>query len=149
MLEWLARERTVGQAWPGRVVRIYDDDGRVVPPHTEGTVYMNLGLVPNFTYYNADELRAAIERDGLITSGDIGYLDEDGYLFLCDRRHDLIISGGANIWPAEIENVLSSHEQIADCAVFAVADEALGQVPAAAVQPKAGRQLDTSELARS
>src|SRR5207244_3478316 len=81
--DWLARPGTVGRPWPGREVWIYDDAGNVLPPNAEGTVYMNLALVPNFTYHNAQERRDQIERDGLITTGDVGYLDEDGYLFLC------------------------------------------------------------------
>ena len=132
--EWLAKEGTVGRPWPGRTVRVYDEDGRVLPPRAEGLIYMSLGMVPNFTYHNADARRTEIERDGLVTTGDIGYLDEDGYLFLCDRRHDMIVSGGVKIWPAEIEAVLSGHPDVADCAVFGVPHEEFGQVPAAAVE---------------
>lgn len=144
--EWLARRGTVGKPWPGRTVRIYDEAGNPLPPRAEGLVYMSLTAMPNFTYHNARDRRSEIERDGLVTTGDIGYLDEDGYLFLCDRRQDLIISGGVKIWPAEIEAALAAHAQVADCAVFAVPDPDLGQVPAAAVQPVAGARVSADEL---
>lgn len=144
--EWLLREGTVGKAWSGRTVRIYDNKGNLLPPNTEGEIYMSLGLVPNFTYHNAEGKRQEIERDGAITSGDIGYLDEDGYLFLCDRKHDLVISGGVNIYPAEIEAALSTHPAILDCAVFGIPDDDLGEVPAAAVQLRENYILSADEL---
>jgi len=146
--EWLQREGTVGKPWPGRIVRIYDESGNILPANVEGEVYMSLGTLPNFTYHNADEKRAAIERDGLITSGDIGYVDADGYLFLCDRKHDTVISGGVNIYPAEIEGVLVTHPAVMDCAVFGIPDEELGEVLAAAVQLRNGWNVPTGELQR-
>ena len=144
--EWLARPGTVGRPWPGRIVRIDDDAGAPVPPNTEGLVYMSLGQVPNFTYHNAETRRSEIERDGLVTTGDIGYLDEDGYLFLCDRRQDVVIAGGVKIWPAEVEGVLMGHPAVADCAVFAIPDGDLGQVPAAAVQLVPEKAASPEEL---
>jgi len=145
--EWLRREGTVGKAWPGRTVRIYDNEGRVLPPRVEGVVYMSLGLMPDFTYHNADEKRSEIERDGLVTNGDIGYLDEDGYLFLCDRQQDMVISGGVNIYPAEIEAVLATHPGVSDSAVFGIPDPEYGEALAAAVQPRNGQTLSATELA--
>jgi long-chain acyl-CoA synthetase len=144
--EWLARPGTVGKPLPGRVVRIYDEDGAALPPNRDGIVYMNFGMVPNFTYQHADDLRARIERDGLVTTGDIGYVDEDGYLFLCDRRQDVIISGGVKIWPAEVEGALAAHPAVHDCAVFGVPDADFGQVPAAVVQPAEGWDVSAEEL---
>ncbi|MGO4843999.1 long-chain fatty acid--CoA ligase, partial [Rhizobiaceae sp. 2RAB30] len=73
--------------------------------------------LPDFTYRGLPEKRAEVQRGDLITVGDIGYLDEDGYLFLCDRKRDMVISGGVNIYPAEIENVLLSMPGVKDCAV--------------------------------
>ena len=134
--EWLQRERTVGRPWPGRTVSIHAADGRALPPHTEGLIYMSLGSMPDFTYLGADALRASIECDGRITNGDVGYVDDDGYLFLCDRQHDVVISGGVNIWPAEIEAVLMTHPVVLDCAVFGIPDDEYGEVPAAAIQPR-------------
>jgi long-chain acyl-CoA synthetase len=144
--EWLAKEGTVGHPWPGRIVRVYDEEGRVLPPRAEGLIYMSLGMVPNFTYHNADARRTEIERDGLVTTGDIGYLDEDGYLFLCDRRHDVIVSGGVKIWPAEIESALSAHPDVADCAVFGIPHAEFGQVPAAAVELVPGGRGSADDL---
>jgi long-chain acyl-CoA synthetase len=144
--EWLQRPGTVGKPWPGRVVRIYDSEGNVLPPNSEGEVYMSLGLMPDFTYHNASDKRRAIERDGLITNGDIGYLDEAGYLFLCDRKHDMVISGGVNIYPAEVEAVLASHPTVLDCAVFGIPDDEYGEVLAAVVQPHPGQSPSPGEL---
>jgi len=144
--EWLQRPGTVGKAWPGRTLRIYDADGNIAPPNTEGEIYMSLGLVPNFTYHNAPSQRAAIERDGLITNGDIGYLDADGYLFLCDRKYDVVISGGVNIYPAEIEAVLAMHPAVQDAAVFGIPDSEYGEAVAAMVQPVAGLKVSGDEL---
>lgn len=144
--EWLTRPGTVGRAWPGREIRICDAEGSVLPARREGHVYMSLGLVPDFTYHNASEARTRAEREGFITSGDIGYLDEDGYLFLCDRAHDVVISGGANIYPAEIEGVLVSHPDVHDCAVFGVPDEEFGESLMAVVQLRQGSNVSKDTL---
>jgi long-chain acyl-CoA synthetase len=144
--EWLARPGTVGRAWPGRAIRILDDDGRALPAGKEGHVFMTLGSMPNFTYHNAAAKRASVERDGLVTNGDIGYLDEDGYLFLCDRAHDMVISGGTNIYPAEIEAELSAHAAVSDCAVFGIPDDEFGETVAAVVQLQPGADASADEL---
>jgi long-chain acyl-CoA synthetase len=107
---------------------------------------MNLGMVPDFTYHGAEEKRAAAERDGLVTTGDAGYVDRDGFLYICDRRQDVVISGGVKIWPAEIEAVLATHALVADCAVFAIPDPEFGQAPAAVVQPVAGAAVTPEEI---
>lgn len=144
--EWLEREGTVGRAWTGRTIRILDEQGQELPPNTEGLVYMSLGPVPDFTYHNAHQKRVDIEQDGLITNGDIGYLDQEGYLFLRDRRQDVIISGGVNIWPAEVEGVLASHPGVHDCAVFGIPDAEFGEAVHAVVQPAEGHRVSTEEL---
>jgi long-chain acyl-CoA synthetase len=144
--EWLRREGTVGRAWPGRTIRILDDDRNEAPAGVEGNVYMSLGILPDFAYHNDPEGRAAIGHDGLITNGDIGYLDDDGYLFLCDRKQDMVISGGTNIYPVEIEAVLATHPLVLDCAVFGVPDDEFGEVLAAVVQPRPGTTVSADEL---
>ncbi|MGH9345636.1 MAG: AMP-binding enzyme [Vicinamibacterales bacterium] len=144
--EWLRKPGTVGKPWPGRRVAIYGDDGRRLPPDCEGVIYMSLGPVPDFTYHNNERGREEIERDGLITNGDIGYQDEDGYLFLRDRKQDVVILGGANIWPAEIEAVMAEHPAVADCAVFGIPDDEYGEVPAAVVQFLNGHSASAEEL---
>src|SRR5438094_130955 len=98
--EALRKPGTVGQPLPGVTVRIYDDAGRVLPSGEIGEVYTRREGGVDFTYHGTPEKRQEIERDGFVTLGDVGYLDEDGYLFLCDRKNDMVISGGANIYPA-------------------------------------------------
>lgn len=144
--EWLQRPGTVGRPWPGRAVRIYSDDGRVLGAGEVGEIYATLAVVPQFTYQNAPQERASIERDGMITNGDIGYLDEDGYLFLVDRKKDMVISGGVNIYPAEIECVLAGHPNVADSAVIGIPDDEFGEKVAALVIPRNGAALDEAEL---
>ncbi len=144
--EWLERVGTVGRPWPGRTIRIYAPDGSVAPTGQEGEVYMSLGLVPDFTYHNANDKRQAAERDGLVTNGDIGYLDEDGYLYLCDRKIDMIVSGGVNIYPAEVEAVLATHPSVLDCAVFGVPDHEFGEAVAAVVQLRDHCPVSREEL---
>jgi long-chain acyl-CoA synthetase len=144
--EWLARPGTVGRAWPGREVRIYDADGGRLGPGAEGEVYMSLGAMPNFTYHNSPEERTEVERDGLVTSGDIGYLDTDGYLYLCDRKRDMVISGGVNIYPAEVEAVLCSHPACIDAAVFGIPDTEFGERLMAVVQLRDGAEATAAEL---
>ena len=137
----LAKPGSVGRVWPERQVRILDDEGRPLPPGQEGEVYMSIAMLTDFTYNRRDDARAEIERDGFLTNGDVGYLDEDGYLFLCDRKRDMVISGGVNIYPAEIEAVLATMPGVADCAVFGIPDEQYGEAVAAAILPAAGAEL--------
>jgi long-chain acyl-CoA synthetase len=144
--EWIARPGTVGRPYEGRTIRILDPDGRPLPPGEEGEVYASLGTMANFTYQNAPDERAKIERDGCVTSGDIGYLDQDGYLYLCDRRSDTVISGGVNIYPAEVEAVLSDHEAVLDAAVFGVPDPEFGERPMGLVSVRDAAQITAEEL---
>ncbi len=144
--EWLARSGTVGRPWPGREVRILGQDGEPLAIGEEGDVYMSLGPMPNFTYQNKPEERGRIERHGLITSGDVGYLDAEGYLYLCDRRGDMVISGGVNIYPAEIEAVIAAHPAVVDSAVFGIPDAEYGERLAAAVQLRPAADADSDEL---
>jgi long-chain acyl-CoA synthetase len=119
------------------VVAVLDESGEPVPAGTPGLVYMRMGE-STFEYHkDADKTRAA-RVGNLFTLGDIGYLDEDGYLYLCDRKADLIISGGVNIYPAEIENELAVHPKVADVAVFGVPNDDWGEEIKAVVRPAAG-----------
>ncbi len=138
----LAKPGTVGPPREGTEVRILDPEGREVALGEEGEIYMSIRMLTDFTYHNRDGDRAEIERDGLVTNGDIGYLDEDGYLFLRDRRRDMIISGGVNIYPAEIESVLIEMPEVRDCAVFGIPHEEFGESIAAAVALVEGATLD-------
>ena len=130
--EWLARPGTTGKAWSDRVVEIHGEDGQLLPPHEVGEVYVSLGPLADFTYHNKEDQRREIERRGLVTAGDAGYLDEDGYLFLTDRKRDMVISGGVNIYPAEIESEIAAHPSVADSAVFGVPDSEFGETVVAA-----------------
>jgi len=87
-----------------------------------------------------------VERDGYLTGGDLGYLDEDGYLFICDRKRDMVISGGVNIYPAEIEAVLQTLPGVQDCAVFGIPDPDFGESLIAAVELQPGVELDGEAL---
>ena len=90
----------------------------------------------DFDYHGKAEARAEAGRDGLVSVGDVGYLDADGYLFLCDRKRDMVISGGVNIYPAEIENALIGMDGVRDCAVFGVPDDEFGERLFACIEPE-------------
>ncbi len=126
---------SAGRPLDGVSLRILDENRRELPAGSIGTIYVRQTLAPPFTYINRPQERAAIEHDGFVTVGDIGWLDTDGYLFIADRRNDLVISGGVNIYPAEIEMQLMAMPGVADCAVFGVPDPEFGQALVAAVQP--------------
>jgi long-chain acyl-CoA synthetase len=140
--QWLTHEGTVGKAIDGAVVKVLDADGTEVPRGEIGEVHVWNPGYGDFTYHGRDDDRAAIEVDGLVTIGDIGYMDQDGYLYLCDRRKDVIISGGVNIYTAEIEAALIQHPDVADCAVFGVPDDEFGESVAAVVQLREGAAGD-------
>ncbi len=144
--EWLAHRGTVGKPMPGVELRILDDDGNDQPVGVEGDVYCRILKGPDFTYNGDDEKRRKAEKQGLIAPGDIGYLDEDGFLHLCDRRNDMVISGGVNIYPAEIESCLISHPEIADCAVFGIPDEDFGESLCACIRIADGGTLHDDDV---
>jgi acyl-CoA synthetase (AMP-forming)/AMP-acid ligase II len=130
--DWLAHPGSVGKPM-GVAVHILDEDGNELPPGAAGEIYFEGGF--SFEYLN-DPSKTAGSRDGhgWATVGDIGYLDEEGYLYLTDRRHHMIISGGVNIYPQEAENFLVTHPKVLDAAVFGVPDDEMGQRVVAAVQ---------------
>jgi long-chain acyl-CoA synthetase len=128
---WLSRPGTVGRPVGGAVVKILDAAGRELPAGESGDVYVNQPASPSFTYNNDPGKRASIDHDGLITVGDIGYLDDEGFLYLNDRRTDVVISGGVNIYPAEIESCLIGLDGVRDCAVFGIPDDEFGEALAA------------------
>lgn len=130
--EWLARPGSVGKPILGRP-HILDDNGDELPPGDVGDVYFEGGYP--FEYLN-DSVKTASSRSaqGWVTVGDIGFLDDDGYLYLTDRRNNMIISGGVNVYPQEVENVLISHPWVADVAVFGVPDDDFGEAVMAVVE---------------
>ncbi len=143
--EYRAKPGTVGRPVETASVRIYGEDGAALGPGEIGEIFARVGAVPDFTYQNNAEARREIARDELITNGDIGYFDADGYLYLCDRKRDMVISGGVNIYPAEIEAVLILMPGVRDCAVFGIPDEEYGEALAAVIEPEPGAKLDADE----
>jgi long-chain acyl-CoA synthetase len=144
--EWLQHPGSVGRVMPDVDLRVVDEAGHDVAPGVIGEVLGRSRDSLDFTYHNAPEKRAALEKAGLIAPGDMGYFDADGYLYLCDRKNDMIISGGANIYPAEIEAELHKLPGVADCAVFGIPDEEFGESVMAVVQRMAGVTLDANTL---
>jgi len=144
--EWLAHPGTVGRVMPGAVVRVVDKDGADAPSGTPGEVIGRRPGMGDFTYQNDPAKRRAMEKQGLLTPGDIGYFDQDGFLYLCDRANDMIISGGVNIYPAEIEAELHKMLQVADCAVFGIPDEDYGEAICAVVQPQPGALISEQDV---
>jgi long-chain acyl-CoA synthetase len=149
--DWLAHKGTVGRPILGEI-HVLDEDGAELPPGTPGTLYFGGG--PAFEYHG-DEAKTEASRDprghGWTTLGDIGHVDEDGFLYLTDRRSYMIISGGVNIYPQEAENVLAVHPKVADVAVFGVPDAEMGEAVKAVVQPAsmgdAGPELEAELIA--
>ena len=135
--EWLERPGSVGRPWLGSAVRILDERGDDRPAGEPGLVYLRMGT-STFDYHKDQDKTLASRARGMFTVGDIGYLDPDGYLYLCDRKGDVIISGGVNIYPAEIDAELSCHPDVADVAVFGIPHEEWGEEIKAVVQPAAG-----------
>ena len=144
--EWLAKPGSAGRALGSAELTILDEQGQALPPCAIGLIYVRQPVIPDFTYIGREADRDAIGRGGLVTLGDMGYLDEDGYLFICDRKSDMVISGGVNIYPAEIEAVLLPMPEVADAAVFGIPDPEFGEAVAAAIELKPGAVLDAATV---
>ena len=138
MAEWLERPGSVGTPWPGVEIRILDESGASVPTGETGMIYVRPPGGMRFQYHDDPDKTAEAWRDDAFTVGDVGHLDTDGYLFLTDRAADLVISGGVNVYPREIEEVLHSHPEVVDCAVFGIPDERLGERLHAVVEVRTG-----------
>jgi len=144
--EALRKPGTVGHVVEGGILRVVDDQGRDVKQGEVGEIYLRGPLLNDFTYNNDDAKRREIALGDLVTVGDVGYQDADGYVFLCDRKRDMIISGGVNIYPAEIESVLIQMPGVRDCAVFGIPDEEFGEQICAYVEPQAGVTPDAAQV---
>jgi long-chain acyl-CoA synthetase len=140
--EWLQKPGTVGKPWPISEIAIFDDEGnRMDEPGVIGTVYMAMQSA-DFEYHGDKEKTQKNRIGAFFTVGDVGFLDEDGFLFLRDRKIDMIISGGANIYPAEIESVLLTHPRVGDAAVFGIPHDDWGEEVKAVIEPAEGVEAD-------
>ena len=138
---------TVGKAASNAELGVVDKDGNLLPAGEIGDVVPR-GLQVFDEYYNDPEETAAAFSlpDGWLLTGDVGFIDEDGFLTLVDRSKDMLVSGGENVYPAEIENALYQHEAVAECAVFGIPHERWGEVPAAHVVLSPGASVSEQEL---
>jgi len=137
---------SVGKAVGNAKIKILDEDQQPVAVGERGRIYVLQPATPDFDYIGRSEDRAAIQVEDLASIGDVGYLDEDNYLYLSDRSSDMVISGGVNIYPAEIEAILSTMPQVLDCAVFGIPDAEFGEALACAVQCHPGNTLTQDEV---
>ena len=145
-LEALRKPGSAGRPLPGVTLAILDADGEPLPQGQAGLIYVHQPAFADFSYVGNDAARQRMERAGLKTLGDVGYLDEDGFLYIVDRAADMVISGGVNIYPAEIEAVLQAMPGVADCAVFGIPDAEFGEALAAAVQLHEQAQVDADRV---
>jgi long-chain acyl-CoA synthetase len=133
--EWLSHEGTVGRPFKGSDIHVFNPEGDLLPVGETGEIYIRPpDYWPAFTYLGQDDKRREIERDSYISIGDVGHVDEDGFLYLSDRARDIVISGGVNIYPIEIEACLLELRGVRDVAVFGIPDETFGEALAAHVQ---------------
>lgn len=141
----LAKPGSVGMPVPEADVRVLDENGKPLPSGEVGEIYSRFPEM-DFSYNGKPEAREAIDINGYITSGDMGYFDEDGYLYVVDRAKDMVISGGVNIYPAEIEAVLHACPGIKDCAVFGIPDEEFGESVMAVLEPEPDTILNLDQV---
>jgi long-chain acyl-CoA synthetase len=140
--DWLKYPGTVGSVWPISELKVVTEDGKACAPGEPGIVWMRMGA-QDFEY-KGDKAKTDEnhDADGFFTVGDVGYLNEDGFLFLCDRKSDMIIAGGVNIYPAEIEGEIQAHPDVADVAVFGIPDDDMGEQIKAVVEVRDGVTAD-------
>jgi long-chain acyl-CoA synthetase len=142
----LRKPGTVGRPLPTAQIRIVDEHGVECGPNEPGEIYIRAAGLPDFTYIGADDKRAEVGLGDYVTVGDIGWLDDESFLFLGDRKRDMIISGGVNIYPAEIEGALLELPGVKDCAVFGIPDEDFGEAVCAYIQPMAADAPDPRDI---
>jgi bile acid-coenzyme A ligase len=142
--EWMTHPGSVGTGMRDTEVRILDPEGRELPPGHVGDIYLRSPSYGGSRYLgNAAALKGS--GDGFVTGGDMGYLDDDGYLYLVDRRVDLIITGGANVFPAEVEAALIDHPEVADVVVVGLRDAEWGRRVHAIVEPRDPMSAPTAD----
>ncbi|MCA9074387.1 MAG: AMP-binding protein [Planctomycetaceae bacterium] len=136
---------SAGRALPGVEICIMDDDGNILGPNETGEICIK-GSIVMLGYWNKPKATAETIIDDWLHSGDIGHLDENGYVFITDRKKDMIVKGGENISPRQIEEAIHKHPNVAECAVFGVPDEKFQEEIAVAVVPKPGKTLTEKEI---
>jgi bile acid-coenzyme A ligase len=141
--EWMTHPGSVGRGYRGTEVRILDVDGQPVPTGELGEIYLRSPMYEGYRYLGGAPLLRGTD-DGFETAGDIGYVDDEGFLYLVDRRVDMIITGGANVFPAEVETALIDHPQIADVVVVGLKDPEWGRRVHAIVAPADGVEPPTA-----
>jgi long-chain acyl-CoA synthetase len=144
--QWPAHPGSVGKPLDTVQLMVLGEDGEPIETGGTGEVVAWHKHYPDFTYHGDDAKRARAQKKGLMSLGDVGYLDADGFLYLCGRASDMIISGGVNIYPAEIEAEILKLTGVADCAVFGIPDEEFGEQVCAVIQPRPGASLDEAEV---
>jgi acyl-CoA synthetase (AMP-forming)/AMP-acid ligase II len=137
--------RSCGLAWPGIDVEIVDADGKALPPGEVGEIVIRAPVVMK-GYWNKPEATAETIRDGWLRTGDAAYKDADGYFFIYDRVKDMIVTGGENVYPAEVENAIFGHPDVADVAVIGVPDEKWGEAVKAVIVAKPGCTIDPAAI---
>jgi fatty-acyl-CoA synthase len=141
-----ARLKSVGRPTPNvAAIEIMDDQGRFLPPGEVGEIVMQ-GPTAMLRYINDPDATAAIKQHGWQHTGDLGYRDKNGFVYVSDRKRDLIISGGFNVFPLEVEQVLVSHPAVQDCAVIGVPDEKWGEAVTAVIELAPGARVASEEL---
>jgi long-chain acyl-CoA synthetase len=145
----LRKPGSVGRPLPDSRIKILDPQGNALPQGEIGEIFIHVEGLPEFTYQNQPDKRREVGHGEFVTVGDAGYFDEDGYLFLADRKRDMVISGGVNIYPAEIEMVLITMPGVRDCAVFGLPDPEFGESLCACIQPDPDRPAPTAEAVRA
>jgi acyl-CoA synthetase (AMP-forming)/AMP-acid ligase II len=144
----LRKPGSCGRAAPGVTLAILDDAGQPVPAGQPGELHVRRDANTFAEYYKRPEATQQTRRGEWVSVGDVAWIDEDGFVYICDRKRDMIISGGVNIYPAEIEDALHRHPAVLDVAVFGVPDDEWGERVHAAVQPRPGYRLDAEEVRR-
>jgi long-chain acyl-CoA synthetase len=140
--EWRERPGSVGQTWPGVEVRILGEDRAELPVGADGLIYVRPAGGRRFHYHGDEAKTADAWLEDAFTVGDIGHVDADGFLYITDRANDMLLWGGVNIYPREIENALHAHPAVVDCAVFGVPDDRYGEALKAVVETRAPVTVD-------
>jgi long-chain acyl-CoA synthetase len=134
--DWIRYPGTVGRPAQGVEVAIHHDNGRRLGANEVGEIFFRLEAGAFVHYRNRPDATAELKRGEWLSLGDLGYVNEEGFLWITDRKKDMVISGGVNIFPAEIEDVLISHPRVEDCAVFGIPDNDLGEILVAVLKPR-------------